>query len=175
MLPLSCVCSTVSGVPIEPSTGLAKPSPAMARSAKATTWRRAGRSGEPRGSAAIAPWTMARELRRPRSWKFSPARLIVPPFSTCCKIVDGDPEHLLGDRLLDLVQPGADRLLDELAIERVLGVEDQLDRRAADAAGDQALDLGDEVGGDDQRGQRLAVLTLAIASWRELTLIGWMD
>ena len=67
VLPDSSVWSTVSGVPIDPSTGLASPRPWMAMLAKPATWRNDLPTGEFAGRLAIAFWTIVRELRRPSS------------------------------------------------------------------------------------------------------------
>jgi len=72
------------------------------------------------------------------------------------QVGDGDAQHLLGDGLLDLAQPRGDRLIDELPLDRVLGVQDQLDRGAADSSRHQALDLLGDVRGDDQCRERLS-------------------
>ena len=81
--PSSWVWFTVSGVPIVPSTGLAKASPWMARSAKLMTWPRAGRSGELAGSEASVPWTIVRASRSPSSRTVWPRISTLPPLSTC--------------------------------------------------------------------------------------------
>ena len=49
------------------------------------------------------------------------------------EVGDRDPEDLLGDRRSTSARRELDRLVDELPLDRVLGVEDQLDRRGADA------------------------------------------
>jgi hypothetical protein len=85
--PANWVCWTVSGVPIEPSTGLAKPSPWIARSAKLTTWPSATRRPELRGSEASVPATIVRALRSPSSRTVWPRICTLPPLSTSCRSV----------------------------------------------------------------------------------------
>ncbi len=85
VLPASVTSWTLTGVPIVPSTGLAKPSPSIARLANVTTCRRAGISGESRGSVAIVPWTIVRESRSPSSEYVWPTKSMLPPSSTCCR------------------------------------------------------------------------------------------
>ena len=76
---------TVSGLPIELSTGVAKPSPSMARLAKLTTCLSAGISGESFGSDPIVPWTIVREFFSPSSGTFWPRNVSVPPLRVCCR------------------------------------------------------------------------------------------
>ena len=80
------------------------------------------------------------------------------------QVADRDPQDLLGDRLLGLVQPRRDRLIDELALDRVLRVEDQLDRRVADAVVDEALDLEGRSDGMITAASASPLRTLATAS-----------
>lgn len=76
------------------------------------------------------------------------------------QVRDRDPQHLIGDQLLDLAQTRGDRLVDELLLDRVLGVEVQVHGRTSHPLGDQALDLLGDGRGDHYRVQRLAVANL---------------
>ena len=124
--------------------------PAEARGAAASSSAR----------AAIAPWTIAREFCSPSSWKFWPAKLIVPPFRTCWRSVIA----IFRTCLETACWTRFSRLW--IAWSANWRSSGSLVLRISSTVGlptpcrDEALDLGDDVAGDDQRGLRLAALDL---------------
>ena len=65
----------------------------------------------------------------------------------------GDP---LGDHQVGLGEQGADPVVDRLRLERVLLVDEDFDLRRAGRERRERVDLVDQVGGQDQRRQRVA-------------------
>jgi hypothetical protein len=160
VLPASSVVWTVSGVPIELSVGEVE-GQAVDRQigeahdlAQGGEQRRVLRQRRDRAldDRAGVPEAQQRDVVA--------EELEVPAVQHPPEVGHRDSQHLLGHGLLDLTGPGGDRLLGELALERILRVEDQLDRRVAGALRDQGVELADDVGRDDQRGLRLAALDL---------------
>ena len=103
-----------------------------------------------RGSAAVAAGRGRRRRRRA-------AATSSPPRTTGRGSSAASREQLVRQRLVGVRQPRLDRRLDVAALDRVLGVVDDLDRRAARRRRARACPAAARcVRRDDQRGERLA-------------------
>ena len=93
----------------------------------------AARSGELGGSEAIVALDDRAGVAQAEQLDVLAEDLDRAAVEDLLQVGDRDAQDLLGDGLLDVAEPRVDRLVDELPLDRVLRVEDQLDRRAADA------------------------------------------